>query len=221
MCSTTPELQQIIHDNTLSFYTKHHRMVKALAHSPNKSRMVHIVLFITVTWCEVNEPTLKTSLFYLAKKKKKRGLAHAKSAMNLVNGLSTNVPSANLTLIPNVLHYHLPLNLKFMTTLWPYSRSWSRSLAIFVVKNPKLFPTYVACLIVDFVSIAVVLPYHPWSNTYGTNTLLASLILLRPIILGTDFANFASKRWVQTTGFIIAQVVITLPILIVLRKRKA
>lgn len=78
MCSTTPELQQIIHDNTVSFYTKHHRMVKALAHSPNKSRMVHIVLFITVTWCEVNEPTLKTSLFYLAKKKKKKGTCTCK-----------------------------------------------------------------------------------------------------------------------------------------------
>lgn len=42
-----------------------------LSVSPNKARVVHVVLPITVMWREVNELTPETPFFYLGKKKKK------------------------------------------------------------------------------------------------------------------------------------------------------
>ena len=37
--------------------------------SPGKTYVVHMVLFIAITWRGVNEPTLETSLFSFSKKK--------------------------------------------------------------------------------------------------------------------------------------------------------
>ena len=39
--------------------------------SHSKTRVIHVVLLIAVTWHEVNKPTPETPFFHLAKKKKK------------------------------------------------------------------------------------------------------------------------------------------------------
>ena len=41
-----------------------------LSDSPNKARVVHVVLPITIMWREVDELTPETPFFYLGKKKK-------------------------------------------------------------------------------------------------------------------------------------------------------
>ena len=38
--------------------------------SPNKARVVHMILSIVVTWCEVDEPTPKTPYCEVNKRKK-------------------------------------------------------------------------------------------------------------------------------------------------------
>lgn len=40
-----------------------------LSDSPNKARVIHVVLPITVMWREVDELTPETPFFYLGKKK--------------------------------------------------------------------------------------------------------------------------------------------------------
>ena len=42
-----------------------------LSDSPNKARVVHVVLPITIMWREVDELTPETPFFYLGKKKKR------------------------------------------------------------------------------------------------------------------------------------------------------
>ena len=41
-----------------------------LSDNHSKVHVVHVVLFITVTWHRVDEPTLETPFFYFRKKKK-------------------------------------------------------------------------------------------------------------------------------------------------------
>ena len=44
--------------------------------SHSKTRVIHVVLLIAVTWHEVNKPTPETPFFHLAKKKKKNTIGH-------------------------------------------------------------------------------------------------------------------------------------------------
>ena len=138
------------------------------------------------------------------------------TAIQFAESSFTIVYSANSTLISNVLLLYKSLQLNFTTTHCSTSRDWLYSLVIFVVKKAGACLTFVPY--VDFGLTAVVLPYQAWSNIFGTSTLSTLPTISSPINLSTKIAKFVWKRWTQNMGFIIGQVVIMLPTLIVLPK---